>query len=161
VVTKNTNNDLQVGDPAPDFTLPASTGELVSLADFRGRAEVVLFFYPKDNSPACSVEACSFRDRYQAFRDLGAEVIGVSRDSAQSHRRFAEHFRLPFVLLSDRNGSVHARYGVAKTFGLIPGRVTFLIDRQGIVRHAFSSQFRFGRHVSEALGVLHKLRGEA
>ncbi len=148
---------LQVGDMAPDFTLPATTGELVSLANFRGRADVVLFFYPKDNSPACSAEACAFRDSYEAFRDLGAEVIGVSRDSSQSHRRFAERLRLPFVLLSDTDGAVQARYGVSKTFGIIPGRVSFLIDREGIVRHVFASQFLFTKHVSEAVAVLQRL----
>jgi peroxiredoxin Q/BCP len=148
----------RVGDRAPDFTLRATTGELVSLSDFRGRAEVVLFFYPKDDLPACSVEACSFRDSYETFRDAGAEVIGVSADSPESHRRFAERLRLPFRLLSDAGGSVRSRYGVSRTFGLIPGRVTFLIDQQGIVRHVFSSQFQPFKHVSAMLGVLRKLR---
>jgi thioredoxin-dependent peroxiredoxin len=147
-----------VGDPAPDFTLPASTGETISLSDFRGRAEVVLFFYPKDNSPACSAEACSFRDSYEAFRDAGAEVIGISADSLESHNRFAKQFRLPFLLLSDSGGSVRSRYGVSRTFGLIPGRATFLIDKQGIVRHVFSSQFQPNKHVTEMLGILRKLR---
>jgi len=150
--------NLRVGDPAPDFTLPATTGEPVSLSDFRGRAEVVLFFYPKDNSPVCSAEACSFRDSYETFRDAGAEVIGISADSPDSHSRFAERLRLPFLLLSDADGSVRSRYGVSRTFGLIPGRVTFLIDKQGIVRHVFSSQFQPIKHVSETLGVLRKLR---
>ena len=149
---------LRVGDLAPDFTLPATTGEMVSLSDFRGRAEVVLFFYPKDNSPACSAEACSFRDRYETFRDAGAEVIGVSSDSSESHQRFAQRLRLPFRLLSDTDGAVQARYGVSKMFGIIPGRVTFLIDKQGIIRHVFSSQILFTKHVSEALGVLQALR---
>jgi peroxiredoxin Q/BCP len=150
---------LQVGDPAPEFTLPATTGELVSLSDFRGRAEVVLFFYPKDNSPACSAEACSFRDNYEAFRDAGAEVIGVSTDSSESHRRFAERLRLPFLLLSDADGAVRSRYGVAMTMGIIPGRATFLIDKEGIIRHVFSSQFRLAKHVGFTLGVLRKLHG--
>ena len=86
---------LQVGDKAPDFTLPKANGELVSLSDFRGRADVVLFFYPKDNSPVCTAEACSFRDSYEVFRDAGAEVIGISTDSAESHERFAVRFRCP------------------------------------------------------------------
>jgi peroxiredoxin Q/BCP len=148
----------RVGDPAPDFALPARTGEAISLSDFRGRAEVVLFFYPKDNSPVCSVEACSFRDSYEAFREAGAEVIGISADSLESHNRFAKRFRLPFLLLSDSGGSVRSRYGVSWTFGLIPGRATFLIDKQGIVRHVFSSQFQPNKHVTEMLGVLQKLR---
>jgi thioredoxin-dependent peroxiredoxin len=149
---------LRVGDPAPDFTLPVTTGKTVSLTDFRGRAEVVLFFYAKDNSPVCSTEACSFRDSYETFRDAGAEVIGISADSPESHGRFAQRLHLPFLLLSDAGGSVRSQYGVSRTFGLIPGRVTFLIDKQGIVRHVFSSQFHPIKHVSEMLGVLRKLR---
>ena len=94
-----------MGDPAADFDLPSSTGETVRLSDFRGQSEVVLFFYPKDNSPACTMEACSFRDSHEAFREAGAEVIGISSDSADSHRRFADRFRLPFLLLADTRRS--------------------------------------------------------
>jgi peroxiredoxin Q/BCP len=83
-----------------------------------------LFFYPRDQSPACTVEVCAFRDSYQAFREAGAEVIGISSDPAGSHRRFAERFRLPFLLVSDIDGSVRSRYGVPRTLGLFPGRVT-------------------------------------
>lgn len=149
---------IQPGDPAPDFALEDASGTTVRLADFRGRAEVVLYFYPKDDTPGCTAEACSFRDSYEAFRDAGAEVIGVSSDAGASHRRFADRHALPFRLLSDPGGAVRARYGVSKTLGLIPGRATFVIDRDGIVRHAFSSQFRPARHVSEALAVLKTLR---
>jgi thioredoxin-dependent peroxiredoxin len=149
---------LQVANSAPDFSLPRSNGELVSLSDFRGRFEVVLFFYPKDHSPACTAEACSFRDRYELFRERGAEVIGISADSVLSHQRFAARFHLPFILLSDSEGSVRKRYGIAKTFGIFPGRATFLIDRQGVIRHIFSSQFLPMMHVSSALNVLERLR---
>jgi thioredoxin-dependent peroxiredoxin len=149
---------LRIGEPAPDFALSSATGETVRLSDFRGKAEVVLFFYPKDNSPACTMEACSFRDSHEAFREAGAEVIGISADSADSHRRFSERFRLPYVLLADVDGSVRARYGVPRTLGLFPGRVTYLIDRDGIVRHIFSSQFQPWRHVPEALKILEGLR---
>jgi thioredoxin-dependent peroxiredoxin len=148
---------LQVGDPAPDFTLPSSTGDLVSLSDFRGR-EVVLFFYPRDNSPACTAEACSFRDNDEAFREAGAQVIGISGDSPGSHLRFASRFDLPYPLLSDGDGEVRKRYGVRRTLGLIPGRVTFLIDGDGVVRHILSSQFEPSRHVSEVRDVLKSLR---
>jgi thioredoxin-dependent peroxiredoxin len=148
---------LRVGDPAPDFVLPSTNGEMVSLTQFRGQSEVVLFFYPKDNTPGCTREACSFRDSYEAFREAGAEVIGISADSEESHQAFAQRFRLPFLLLADRDGAVRARYGVPRTFGLLPGRVTYLIDREGIVRHIFSSQFQPSRHVDEALGVLKRL----
>ena len=155
------SDGVRVGDPAPDFALPSATGEAVSLSDFRGKSEVVLYFYPRANSPVCSAEACSFRDSYEAFREAGAEVIGVSSDPAGSHERFARRFRLPFVLLSDAGGEVRARYGVPKTLGVFPGRTTYLIDRQGVVRHVFSSQFQFSRHVTEALGVLRSLGGPA
>ena len=151
---------LQVGDSAADFTLAGSNGELVSLSDFRGRSEVVLFFYPKDHSPACTAEACSFRDSYEVFRARGAEVIGISTDFPASHERFAGRFRLPFILLSDSDGSVRERYGVAKTLKIFPGRATYLIDRQGVIRHIFSSQFLPVRHVSTALSVLERLGDE-
>ena len=150
---------LQAGDAAPDFTLPAADERMVSLADFRGKSEVVLFFYPKDSTPGCTREACSFRDSFEAFRDAGAEVIGISSDSGASHRRFAERYRLPFLLLSDHDGTVRARYNVAKTLGILPGRVTFLIDKQGIVRLVFSSQFQPAQHVAQALRTLKELRG--
>ncbi len=149
---------MRAGDPAPEFALPAAGGEIVRLSDFRGKAEVVLFFYPKDNSPACTMEARSFRDSYEAFREAGAEVIGISADSEESHQVFARRLRLPFRLLADRNDAVRAKYGVPRTFGLVPGRVTYLIDREGIVRHVFSSQFQPWRHVGEALEVLKRLR---
>jgi thioredoxin-dependent peroxiredoxin len=154
------NKGVRVGDQAPDFTLASTTGLPVSLGDFQGKSEVVLFFYPKDGSPACTAEACGFRDSYEAFVEAGAEVIGISTDSAGSHERFASRHRLPYRLLSDPAGSVHAVFGVPKTFGLLPGRVTYLIDRQGIVRHIFSSQFQPLKHVDEALRALKAMRGE-
>jgi peroxiredoxin Q/BCP len=149
---------VRVGDPAPDFQLLSATGESVALSDFRGKAEVVLFFYPKDNTPICSAEACSFRDQYDEFREAGAEVIGISTDSVASHQQFAGRHQLPFQLLSDTDGSVRVLYGVPKTLGALPGRVTYVIDRHGIVRHLFSSQFQPAKHVAEALGVLRRLR---
>jgi peroxiredoxin Q/BCP len=154
------NHAIAAGDPAPEFELPSASGDTVRLADFRGKSEVVLYFYPKDDTPGCTTEACSFRDRYESFRDAGAEVIGVSSDSSDSHRGFVRKHRLPFVLLSDADGSVRKRYGVPKTLGLIPGRTTYLIDREGIVRHVFSSQFQPLKHVAETLEVLKSLRPE-
>ena len=155
----NDGGPVGVGDPAPDFELPSMTGEPVRLSDFRDKAEVVLYFYPKDNSPVCTAEACSFRDAYETFREAGAEVIGVSADSVESHRRFAAHNRLPFHLLSDPEGALRARYGVPKTLGVLPGRVTYLIDKQGVVRLIFSSQLQAAKHVEEALRVLRQLHG--
>ena len=145
---------VRVGDEAPDFTLPDADGRPLRLSEFRGQASVVLYFYPKDDTPICTAEACSFRDSYEAFREAGAEVIGVSSDSVASHRQFADRRQLPFRLVSDADGSLRARYGVAKTLWLLPGRVTYLIDRAGIVRHIFSSQFQAAQHVAEALRML-------
>jgi peroxiredoxin Q/BCP len=153
-----TDGPLLAGDPAPDFTLAAATGETVSLVDYRGRSEVVLFFYPRANTAVCSAEACSFRDSFEEFEDSGARVIGISADSSDSHRKFAERYRLPFILLSDPGGAVRARYRVPKTFGLIPGRTTFLIDKNGIIQRVFTSQFQPAKHVTVALAALRKLR---
>lgn len=148
---------VQVGDRAPDFTLPNQSGEPVRLSDFLGKTDIVLYFYPKDDTPGCTTEACSFRDSYEVFKDAGAEVIGVSSDSAESHQRFAAKHRLPFILLSDADGALRKRYGVSATFGLLPGRVTYIIDKQGVVRNIFSSQFTPEKHISEALKTLQAL----
>jgi thioredoxin-dependent peroxiredoxin len=149
---------VNVGDPAPDFTLPDQTGTAVRLRDVVGRKTVVLYFYPKDQTPGCTVEARAFRDSYDAFTAADAEVIGVSGDSVRSHRRFAASQGLPFLLLSDRDGEVRELYGVEKTLGLLPGRVTYVIDREGVVRHIYSSQLRVTRHSREALAVARALR---
>jgi peroxiredoxin Q/BCP len=145
---------VSVGDRAPDFTLPALSGQTVRLGDFAGKKAVVLYFYPKDHTPGCTIEAKAFRDRYGTFVAAGAEVIGVSSDSLKSHARFAKKLDLPFVLVSDADGAVRKEYGVERTLGLIPGRVTYVIDRDGIVRHVFSSQLEAARHVDEALAAL-------
>ncbi len=144
---------VQVGDRAPDFTLPAQSGAPLSVGDFLGKTDIVLYFYPKDNTSVCTEEACAFRDSYEVFKEAGAEVIGISSDSVESHRQFAAAHQLPFNLLSDTDGIIRKRYGVPTAFGL-PGRVTYVIDRQGIVRHIFFSQFTSKKHVDEALETL-------
>lgn len=148
---------LAVGDRAPGFRLPDGNGGYIGLEDFQGKKNIVLYFYPKDFTRGCTAEACSFRDSYEAFTDLGAEVIGISEDNQESHKAFAEHHRLPFILLSDLDGSIRKAYGVKKTLGLFPGRVSFVIDKKGIIRHVFSSQARATAHVGEALNVLKSL----
>jgi peroxiredoxin Q/BCP len=148
---------IAVGERAPDFTLPAADGRSVSLAEFRGKKVVVLFFYPKDETPGCTREACEFRDSFDSFGDAGAEVIGVSDDDVESHRKFASHHRLQMTLLSDLGGKVRETFGVKALFGILPDRVTFVIDREGIVRHVFAARLRFGKHVDEALTVVKTL----
>jgi peroxiredoxin Q/BCP len=133
----------------------------VSLEDFLGRSPVVLFFYPKDDTPGCTKQACAFRDDYGQFGAVDAEVLGISSDSVGSHMRFAENNGLPFVLLSDEGGRVRQLYGVPKTLGLMPGRVTYVIDKKGVVRHVFSSQLAVSRHVEEALTALASFESEA
>jgi peroxiredoxin Q/BCP len=151
---------LRVGDTAPDFSLPSQTGEVVKMSERVGRKEVVLYFYPKDNTPGCTTEARAFRDSYQVFEQLGAEVIGVSSDSVDSHQGFAKKCDLPFTLLSDEGGMVRGLYSVPSTLGLLPGRVTYIIDRRGLVRHIFSSQMNPKKHVEEAVEVLRSIREE-
>jgi peroxiredoxin Q/BCP len=119
---------------------------------------VVIFFYPKDETPGCTVEACGFRDQYDTFIQAGAEVVGISSDSVSSHERFIEKHSLPMKLLSDSDGKVRALYGVKSPLGLFPGRATFVVDRSGQVAHVFVSQLRFGKHVDEALEVVKRLR---
>jgi peroxiredoxin Q/BCP len=148
---------VKVGETAPDFTLTSQTGEAVTLSQFRGKKNVVLYFYPKDETPGCTREACTFRDSYTLFTDLGAEVIGVSADTVESHRAFATHYNLPFTLLSDMDNDVRKMYGAESTLGFIPGRVTFVIDKRGVVRHVFSSQLQPEKHVQEARQILIKL----
>jgi peroxiredoxin Q/BCP len=145
---------VKVGSVAPGFTLPSQAGEMVSLEDFFGRKPVVLFFYPKDDSPGCTREVCAFRDIFEEFGKLDTEVIGISSDSVESHRSFAIKHDLSFTLLSDEGGNIRRLYGVPNTFGLFPGRVTYVIDKEGVVRHVFASQLGVGRHVQEALTAL-------
>ena len=151
---------IQVGDQAPDFTLPSQSGEEVRLSDRLGERVVVLYFYPKDNTSGCTAEACAFRDSHEIFTDAGAEVIGVSSDSADKHAAFAGQHNLPFTLLSDRGGRVRKSYGVPSVLGVVPGRVTYVIDRTGTVRHVFSSMTNIGQHVNDALEMVRQLQAE-
>jgi len=149
---------VQVGDRAPDFTLPTQkTGELFHLQDLIGKSFLVLYFYPKSNTPGCTAEACSFRDSYEVFKQAGAEVIGVSSDSEETQQQFSSKYKLPFILLSDKGGALRKMYGVPTTLGLIPGRVTYVIDKDGIVRHIFNDQMNATRHMNKALQVVQEI----
>ena len=152
--------EVKVGDKAPDFTLPSQLGDDVKLSEYLGKKNIVLYFYPKDESPGCTREACTFRDSYEALTSLGAEVIGISAQSVESHKSFATHHGLPFILLSDAKNKVRQLYGVPSTMGIVPGRVTYIIDKKGVVRHIFSSQTQAEKHVEEAVKTLKELEKE-
>lgn len=149
---------LQPGDPAPDFTLSATAGETVSLGALKGR-KVVLYFYPKDDTSGCTVEACEFRDSWTSVQRMGAVVLGVSPDGVKSHGRFKEKFELPFPLLADEDHAVANAYGVwgeksmygRKYFGIL--RTTFIIDEAGRVAKVFEKVKPKG-HAAEVLAAL-------
>jgi peroxiredoxin Q/BCP len=151
---------VQVGDKAPDFTLPSQAGDQIRLHDRLGDRVVVLYFFPKDGTPGCTAEACAFRDSHEVFTDAGAEVIGVSSDSVDSHAAFAGRHKLPFTLVSDQGGHVRKTYGVPAVLGVLPGRVTYVIDREGTVRHVFNSMTRISHHINDALDVVKRLQSE-
>jgi thioredoxin-dependent peroxiredoxin len=141
------------GTVAPDFTLPDAEGREVQLSSLRGQW-VVVYFYPKDDTPGCTAESCAFRDSHEDFTDVGATVIGISSDSVESHKAFAAKHQLPFTLLADTNGAVRKAWGVPRTLGLLAGRVTYVIDPHGTVRKVFNSQFRATAHIHEALDAI-------
>ena len=149
------SESVKIGDRAPGFSLPSESGETVDIGNYIGKIPVVLFFYPRDNTAVCTKEACAFRDSYDDFRNIdGAEVFGISSDPVESHKRFSSAYKLPFKLLSDEKGAVRELYGVPKTLGILPGRVTYVIDRNGIVIQIISSQLGYKKHVEEALKAL-------
>lgn len=145
---------LAVGDTAPLFTAPLADGGTFDLAAHLGRRAIVLFFYPKDDTPVCTREACGFRDAYEAFTAAGAEVVGVSSDSAASHRAFAARHRLPFPIIADTDRSLRKLYRVKNSLGVIPGRVTYVIDKAGTIRLAFSALLVSDDHVQKALAAV-------
>lgn len=147
------HEELKVGDKAPDFTLQSTDGAF-SLYDRLRHGPVVLYFYPKDFTSGCTAEACEFRDSIRSFMEVGATVAGISGDSGERHREFAGKYGLPFDLLSDAEGTVRRLFGVRQTLGVLPGRVTFVIDEKGIIVMKFSSQAHPRRHVREALEAL-------
>ena len=150
---------IAIGQTAPDFTLANQDGVKVTLSELWKKGPVVLFFYPKDFTPGCTAEACAFRDAYEEFKGKGAEVVGISSQGTESKKAFAEKHRLPFTLVSDDGGKVREQYGVKASFlGLVDGRETYVIDRQGKVRHVFNSQIGATKHIPEALGVLARLK---
>lgn len=145
---------IKVGDRVPNFSLPSQTGTTVNVSNLIGKKSLVIYFYPKDDTPGCTAESCAFRDSYEVFTDAGAEVIGISADSPQSHQQFAQKYNLPFTLLSDSDNRVRKLFGVPSTLFFLPGRVTYIIDQEGIVRHIFDSMLDFKAHVTESLNTI-------
>lgn len=146
---------LPIGSKAQDFKLKDKEGNDFQFGDLLGKKTIVLYFYPKNETPACTKEACAFRDAYEDFLEKGAEVVGISSDSVGSHLKFASNRRLPFILLSDPDLEVHKLYGVSSSFfGLFRERITYVIDKEGIVRHAFKSQINIGKHVADSLEMV-------
>ena len=147
---------VKTGDQAPDFEGPTSDGSRLGLKDFVGKKNVVLYFYPKDDTPGCTKEACSFRDNLQQIRKMGAEIIGVSLDSIESHRKFADKYSLPFPLISDKDKRIAKEYGVLKDTGTSASRVTFIIDRKGKVAKIFP-KVDVTKHTEEVVMALKEI----
>lgn len=151
------SSTLKPGDKAPDFTLPDQEGRPVRVSDLWRKGPVVLYFYPRDETPGCTAQACSFRDKYQDFQDAGAQVVGVSDDPVDKHAGFARHHRLPFTLLADPDEAVHRQYGLDKLLGFLRARVTFVIDSKGVIQLVFDDRLRALRHVDAALETVRGL----
>ena len=152
---------LPIGTLAPDFELLTTRNNTFKLSDLRGSKNVVLYFYPKDDTPGCTAEACSFRDQYEVFQEQGAEVIGISSDDVASHQKFSFKHQLPFILLSDPGAKVRKLYKVPSSLGLIPGRATYIIDNNGIIQYAFNSLLKPLEHVQNSLTILRQLATSA
>ncbi|MGY8967765.1 MAG: peroxiredoxin [Flavobacteriales bacterium] len=145
---------LKVGDRIPHFELLNQHGELFKSETVLGVKPLVVYFYPKDETPGCTAEACSFRDHYEEFLELGAEVIGISSDGVKSHQKFATRHKLPFVLLSDSKKKVQRLFKLPKIlFGLFTKRITFVIDKDGLVSYVHSSLMP-DTHIKKALQQL-------
>ena len=152
---------LSVGDICPSFSLLDQHGQVTHSADLIGSQLLVIYFYPKDDTPACTKEACSFRDSHAEFSDLGCKVIGISSDSVSAHLKFAEKHRLNFTLLADVTGEVRKSFGVPRAlFGILPGRVTYIIDLQGTVQGIFNSMTDPMGHIAHALETIKSLQSE-
>lgn len=148
---------LKIGDIIPNFTSKDADGQLFESQKIVGLKPVVIYFYPKDNTPGCTAQACSFRDQYQDFQDLGAEVIGISSDSEASHQKFSKQYKLPFILLSDNDKKIRNLFGVPSgLLGLIPGRVTYVADKQGVIQMIFDSMMAT-KHIPKALEAIKRL----
>lgn len=152
---QNNTKPIAVGDKVPDFALLDQNGKEFAVSDYAGKRAMVIYFYPKDDTPGCTKEACSFRDSFEEFTDRNVEVIGISADSVESHLNFAKKYNLPFSLLADTENKVRNLFGVkGNLMGLIPGRVTYVINKEGVVVYVFESQLKATKHIDESLKAL-------
>lgn len=145
---------LKQGDLTPDLELEDQHGQLFRLGDLRGKSNAVLFFYPKANTAVCTLEACAFRDHFEEFAAQDCTVVGISHDEREAQFRFAQRWRLPFTLLCDTSGKAEAAFGLSRWLGLLRNRVTFVIDKQGLVQAVIHGRFQAEHHVREALKAL-------
>ena len=149
--------ELKKGDSIPNFKAKDSNGNDFDSQKLVGQKPLVIYFYPKDNTPGCTAQACSFRDQYEDFKDLGAEVIGISSDTVESHQKFTKQYKLPFILLSDHDKKIRRLFGVPSgMFGMLPGRVTYVTDRAGKIIMIFDSMMAT-KHIPKALEAVKKL----
>lgn len=149
---------LNINDKCPLFEVALKDGSVFKINEFIGEKFLVIYFYPKDFTPGCSKEACSFRDNYEVFQSLNCEVIGISSDSDDSHEKFAERHQLPYVLLADKTKKIQKAFGVPKSlFGLLPGRVTYIIDKKGIIKGVYNSQIDPIGHITKAIELVTSL----
>lgn len=155
---KEADNAVKVGSKIPSFSLKDQNGNIFDINSVIGKKKLVIYFYPKDDTPGCTKQACTFRDQFEAFKKENALVIGISGQSVESHKAFAEKHHLSFTLLSDEDNTVRKLFGVPTTMGMIPGRVTYVVDLSGKVVYIFNSQSEVEKHVSEAIRVLKEMK---
>jgi peroxiredoxin Q/BCP len=154
-----TMNEIKIGSTVPEFSLPDQNGKMFDINTVAGKKNLVIYFYPKDDTPGCTAEACSFRDQFEVFDKADAVIIGISGQSVESHKEFALKHRLSFTLLSDEENKIRKLFGVPTNFlGLLPGRVTYIADKTGKVIYIFNSQTNATKHVDEALRILKELK---
>jgi peroxiredoxin Q/BCP len=159
--TQKTNNmnEIVVGSTLPSFSLKDQNGQVFNIDSVKGKKNLVIYFYPKDDSPGCTKEACSFRDQFDVFKEQDALIIGISAQSVESHFEFAKKHRLNYTLLSDEGNIVRTLFGVpTNLFGLLPGRVTYVVNKEGKIIFVFNSQINAQKHIEEALRILKEMK---
>jgi thioredoxin-dependent peroxiredoxin len=155
VIGQKKQDEIKLGSDVPVFSLPDQDGKIFNLKDYTGKKNLVIYFYPKDDTPGCTKEACSFRDQYRDFVDNNAMVIGISAQNPESHRKFISKYNLNFTLLCDEDGKVKNMFGAKNSLGgLLPARITYVVNKQGKIIYIFSSQTEPAKHVDEALRIL-------